>query len=327
MPTLNITSTTLVYGDTTVNSNPKYRFLDWTRKQEGESCTNPKNEQFTVDPSASLSIFNGTRTTSIDGTTAFSVTQSPLDASIYRFTATGGTLPAFRTDRNLALSGVAVTMTMNANATVSMTVTVGTPFATTIAGDTILITGLNTGDSAGVFSTLNQGYWTVIGVITNKNITLARPAGVLFTAASEVVTPSSNTNVLNFTGTGVQLNDKVEISAGFAVATQKSFTIATVTPNWFEVVSTTPLALENAIIPGAAGMAFYKFSKRYVRVETDQEAAIQANGDSGQTQRISPRIIADPDNMAFYDKYGPMWSLVVVNRSTTTMICNVISVE
>lgn len=328
MPTLNVTSIVLAYGDTSVpNANPKFRFLDWTRKQEGISCTNPKNEQFTVDPSSSLLIFNGVRTTSIDGTTAFSVTQSPLDPSRYRFTATGGTAPVFRTDRNLTLTGVAVTMTLNANATVTASATIGNPFVTALVGDTVLITGVNTGDATGVFNLLNQGYWNIIGVTSAVNITLARPAGILFTGTTETVTPTSNTNFTAFSATGVQLNDKVELSAGFAVPSQRSYSIAAVTPSWFEVVSTAPLALENAILPGASGMTFYKFSKRFVRVETDQEAAVQANGDNGQTQRLSPQIAGDSDNMAFYDKYGPTWALTVVNRSTSVMTVNVISVE
>jgi hypothetical protein len=323
--TLNIGTSIIAYGDMTINSNPKRRYVDWTRVFQGITVTNPKSEQFSIDPSASLTIFSGTRTTTLDGTTAFTITASSLDPSRFRFTWVSGTNPGFRTDRGLALNGVQTTVIINRNGTATFTLNSGT-WGSTVAGDTLFIPGSTTGDTAGPFNVLNEGYWVVLNTV-GAVLNATRPIGAVFQGAAQVATPTSNIQIQAFSATGVQITDKVDISAGFSAGTLRTFQLVAVNPKWFEISSQIPIALDSTITPTASGLQFFKQVKQLVAIETDQECAIQANGDTGQTQRVIPLIAGDPENTGWYQKWGPMWSLVIVNRTSSPLNVVVISVE
>ena len=48
----------------------------------------------------------------------------------------------------------------------------------------------------------------------------------------------------------------------------------------------------------------------------------------GVERAAAPRVVGDTNQMAHFEKWGPVWSLVVVNRSTTaTMTVNLITAE
>lgn len=325
---LNLVSSAAAYGDNTVSANPKRRFFDWSRNFQGIAVTNPRSEQFTVDPSATLNAFNGTRATSIDGTTTFNVTQSALDPSIYRFTAVSGTLPAFRIDRGITLSGQTIGFGVNTNGSVTISApsASSTVFNSVVVGDTLLIPGLVTGETVSPFDPMNTGYWTVLSVAT-RQLTVTRATGQVFSGATQTGLVASNGQFQVFSGTGVQPNDKVELSAGFSLSSLRNYTIVNVAPTFFEVVSTIPLAIESGIIPGVSGLQVYKFSKRFLRVETDQEAAVQFNGDTGQLCRLSPLIPEDSEQASWIEKLGATWSLSVVNRSVSPMAVSIFSAE
>lgn len=323
--TLNIGSSIVAYGDSTINSNPKRRYVDWTRTQQNWPVINPKSEQFSVDPNSSLVIFTGQRTILADGTTAWTVTSSSLDPTRFRFTWTGGTAPALRTDRAITLNTLALAIAINVNGSASFTLTAGS-WGTTAVGDTLFLPGTSTGDTAGPFSVLNEGYWTVLSV-QGLVVTATRPTGTTFQGATETKTVTSNAQVQTFSGAGVQVTDKVELSAGFSAGSLRTYPVVAINPKWFEVTSTIPVALDSAIVPGATGLSFYKFSKQYTRVEADQECAIQANGDTGQTNRVVPFIAGDVDNTGWTERWGPCWSLTVVNRTSSVLNIVVISCE
>lgn len=323
--TLNVGTSIVAYGDSTINSNPRRRFVDWTRLAQGIAVANPKSEQFSIDPLATLAVFNGQRALLIDGTTQFSITASPLDASRFRITWTGGTAPGFRTDRGLVLNGIAVTVAVNPNGSAAFSLASGT-WGTTIPGDTLYIPGTTTGDAAGVFSPLNEGYWIVLSV-TGTTLLATRPIGNLFQGASQIATPTANSQVQTFSATGVQTTDKVELTSGFSLGSLRTYPVVTVTPSYIEIQSTIPMALDSGATPGNAGMVFYKLAKRYVRIEADQECAIQANGDTGTSQRIAPLFASDQESTGWYEKWGPMWSLNIVNRTASVLNVVVISVE
>lgn len=323
--TLNIGTSVVAYGDTTINSNPKRRFVDWTRTQQGVPVVNPKSEQFSVDPSSSLAIFNGTRSTSADGTTAWTVTASSLDPTRFRFTNSSGTAPALRTDRGLTLNTIAVTVAILTNGSATFTLASGT-WGTAVAGDTLFIPGVSTGDTAGPFSSLNEGYWTILSV-AGLVLTATRPASVVFQGVNETKTVTANVQVQAFSAAGVQTTDKVELSAGFSAGSLRTYSVVAVNPKWFEVTSAIPVALESNIIPGVNGMTFYKFTKQYVRVEADQECAIQANGSTDQTMRVVPFVAGDPDNTGWFEKWGSMWSLTIVNRTSVPLNVVIVSME
>jgi len=327
MSLLNLTTKIVAFSDQVASSNPLQKNVDWTRDIQGIFVSNPKSDGFTVDPGSSLLIFNGLRTTTIDGTTTFAVTLSSLDQSVYRFTVTAGTPMGTRTDRALTLNGIAVTFAANINQTADVTVPALAPFdfSAVSAGDTVFVPGPTTGDASTPFSVLNQGFWQVLSVVNSKHLVLARFAGEQFSGTSETQTLTASSQFQAFSSTGVQVGDTVDISAGFSPGTHRTFVVKTVTSQFFEIVSTTPIAQESGIMPGATGLIFYTQGRTFLYIETDQEAAVQVNNDFGQTQRISPIVAADPAQVGVYMKRGAVFALTLVNRSTSPLHALVIS--
>lgn len=323
MGTLSLTSTTVAFSDATATggSDPLLKHFDWKRSIQ-VSINNPESRHLSLESAGTEVVFNGTRTITLDGTTQLTVTLSPLNSSCYRFTYASGTLPGFRTSRSFSLSGKAVTIVANTNGTATWS-TSSTAFSAVQAGDILFVPGTSTGDTASLFNSSNEGFWTVL-VASSTSVTLLR-SGDTSEGVSEVVTPADN-KVQAFTSSGVQVGDTVDVSAGFSVLAQKSFTVSTVTATWFEVISTSPLPLQTAT-PGATGVAFYTKCKKFIRIESDQEVVARVNGDSTDICRITPWSSGDSRYVGEYTKVGPVWSLTIYNRSTTIANVLLISVE
>lgn len=328
MSVIDIHSTIIMYDNNGVaTQNPQRKYVDWQRHVTSVTVEQPSIREYVAQPGELLSIFSGTRSTAIDGTSAFKIETSAVAESGYRITHTGGTAPAFRTDRGLTLNGEQVVVTINNNATAEFALTGAGVFTGTQVGDTVFIPHILTGDDTNVFNANNGGFWTVLAVAAKK-LTLARRVGEDFVGSAETVTLTSSSQLVAFSATGVQRDDSMEVTAGFSSVTQKSFVVTEVTPTWIEFTSTEALPLETAVIPTAAGLTFYSDAKRFIRVEVDQEAAVRMNGDTGSTNRLSPRVAGDVENVAHFEKWGPVWDLKVLNRSSTSpMRVTVISAE
>src|SRR3990172_4099701 len=115
---LNLSLLIQAYTDATTTSNPKKRIPDVSKALLSIPVEDPRGDYFTLDAQQSLSVFNGTRTTSIDNTTEFTLALSTLASNRYRFTHTAGTAPAFRTDRALTAIGSLITIIVNTNNTI-----------------------------------------------------------------------------------------------------------------------------------------------------------------------------------------------------------------
>lgn len=324
---LEVHSTILVYGDQEANSNPQRRFVDWARHLSGYAVENPLIKEFVAAPGELLNIFSGTRSTSIDGTTQFNLSLNPLYSGVYRLTHNGtGTAPAFRTLRSNTVNGNQVQLTVNNNATLKMQSLNPVSFTASV-GDVLFIPGVSTGDVASPFNPNNEGFWTVIAV-SGPTLTLVRPVGTSFVGVNETVTPITTTAWYIFSAAGVQVDDSMEISAGFSLVTQKTYAVQTVTHQWVEFTSTEALPIESNVLPGATGVTFYTDAKRFIRLEADQPARIKLNGDTSEFYRIEPRIVGDPESVGHFEIWGPCWDLKVLNKSVySSMKLTVISVE
>lgn len=226
---LRIVKQIVAFGDGSPTNHPKLRYVDWNRDISDIPVQNPRSEGHTIAPGAEKVIFDGTRTTFIDGTTAFSVALVPGTSDRYRFRWTGGTNPGFRTDRALDLTGATVSVIINQNQTVNLNITAGTPtFAGVVAGDTLWIPTIDDGVTS-PFSPANHGFWTVIAA-TSASLTLQRPTDCDFEALTEtgVVVTAAN-QVQSFSAAGVQVGDSLDVSLGFAPATLRNFRIVGVT--------------------------------------------------------------------------------------------------
>lgn len=327
MSVLTLILQALAYDDASATSNPTQIRINRRPSVVNIPVDNPETESWPLDPSAVSTVIDGTRTLTLDGTTALSLALSSLDPSRYRITWTGGTNPGLRTDRGLTLNGVALTLASLPNLTLTVTAA-GTPFAAVQVGDVVFIPGTSTGDTAGPFNPLNEGFWSVLAVGgSGANVTLARAAGTIFSGASEAVTPTGNSQLQAFASTGVQVGDTVDISAGFAAPAQHAYEIVTVTPKSIEFISTAPLANQVGALPGVAGLVIYTNAKRLVLIETDQEIAVRINGDTLNHLRLQPWIAGVPNLVAPFEIVGTVWKLVLVNLSSTVAHVVVASAE
>jgi len=322
MSILNQALSIVIYDDADSTNNPLQQYSDW-RRSVLSTVSNPQIKKYKIQPNSSSTIFSGARTTLIDGTTAFSIALNTYNSSAYRITRTGGTSPAFRTDRGLTLTGMTITVAINNNSTATFT-TSGGSFAAVQVGDILFVPSALTGDAAlaNPISVVNGGFWTILASSVSA-ITVMRDGD--FSGVAEAAVLTDNAQLQAFTSTGIQINDTLEISNGFSVITQKTFKVSTITPSWVEFISTTPLPLETGILPTNSGMTFYTDAKRWVRIEVDQEAVGRFNGDTTNTNRISPRTAGDiASGFGHNDKWGTAWSLDIVNRSRTNSMTAII---
>lgn len=326
MSRLTVISQAVAYEDVGASSNPTQNPIGWARTISNLPVENPGTQLLRIAPLTTATIFDGTRSTSLANDSVFALTLSPEDSNRYRITNTGGTAPAFRTARAVDCSSIALTFVVNTNLTVTVTAGSGTPFASALVGDTVFIPGTSTGDTASPFNDLNLGLWTVLSR-SNTSLVLIRFSGTVFSGLGEVVTPTAAAQLLVYSPTGVQVGDTVEIAGGFASTAQHSYEVLAVTPRWIEFQSTSPLGAESGVVPTTSGMLFYITAKRWLRLEGDQEMVVRLNGDAGNTNRVEPVIPGDPDFVGWHEKFGSVWSLVIVNRSTAVLNLVVASAE
>lgn len=328
MAILNIHSNLMIYGDSeSVTSNPKRRYVDWTRHLAGQSVEDPLSQQFSVLPGQTLAIFSGTRTAP-NVNNRYSIALKTGQTSVYRATKySGASAIGFATDRAVSTDGLEATLTVNNNITVTLEVDSGSPFSSVQVGDKLLIPGTTTGDSAGPFNTLNEGVWNVLGVAADS-LTLMRPIETGFVGVEEVVEITDDSQLKVYTLDNVQVGDTLDIVNGFSLVSRKSFVISAVTPDYVEFTSSEPLPEEEDIAMTSGYWSIYSSAKRFLHVEADQPALLAINGDTSQSGRLDPIVVGDPEQTAIYQKWGTVWSLSVTNRSLiSTLHVTVITAE
>lgn len=315
MSTLSLTSKILAFEDRAASSNPLKTPINNTSSLTGIPVSRPATEPVRVEPGATLEVTDASRATSIDGTSAFSLAASLLEAGRYRITNTGGTAPEFRTARTITVSGIVLTIVITANLAAQVTAASGTPFANIQSGDIVSLPGPTTGDASTPFDPQNQGSWVAL-TATDTVLTMARATGTTFSGIGEVVTPSANTQLQAFTTAGVQVGDTVELVSGFADTALRSYPILAVNPSWIEFGYSGPLGAESGIVPTATGMLVYQSAKRWIGLETDQEIVVRVNGDTSDNTKATPWV-AGGVFVGEYRKTGIVWKLVFVNHGTS----------
>lgn len=324
---MNLAFRVLAFNDAP-SSAPARRYPDWTRSMPGLQILSPKANEFVLTPGEVLRVFDGVRSSSIDGTTQFTLSLSTLDDTRYRFAHSGGTAPALRTDRGLALVGQTLTLVANANSTLSLSSSTVGAFAAVQVSDIIFFPGVSTGDAATNFDDRNSDEWAVIAKDgTSTTLQLARLPGVDFTALGQAALVAANTDIQAWSAAGVQVGDKVKISAGFSTPVIQTYTILKVTPKRFEVVATGSLPVAQVAIPGSTGITFYTKAKKFLYVEMDQEGEVRCNGATDDRDTMSPFYPGNPEGVAVFVKTGPTWTLDLVNRAAVPLTALVISAE
>jgi hypothetical protein len=326
MSALTYITKVLAYDDLPKTNNPRRVGIDRTVSLVNIPVENDQTAKFDLDPGASVVAIDGTRSTAQDGTTAYTLTLHPFDPTTYRLTYVSGTAPAFRTDRGLNLETVALTLTVNPNQTLTIEAATGTPFSAVQSGDVVFIPGVSTGDAPSQFNPLNEGSWYCLAT-GGATIVVGRAPGTVFSGSSDSVTPTTTNAIQAFSATGVQVGDTVDISAGFAQNTQRSYEITAVNPFYIEFISTLPLGLESAIEPGVDGLVIYTAAKRFIGIECEEEIVVQYNGDTGNTNRVTPLLAGSRKFTGSALKWGTTWKLVLVNRTQLRHTVTVYSAE
>jgi len=285
MSTLNLLASVLSYDDnisTTVNNNPYKRVPDWSTQIYGLSVKNPQALKYTIGPNSSVTLFDGTRATSIDGTTAFSITF--ISGSTYRLQNTAGTAPNFRTARTLGADATtAFTVSINNNSVVTYTYVNGTApnFGTVQIGDTLYIA------STSPFNILNRGYFKIIGKtatsISVQNISAAAETNIALGV-------NYATDFQIYSAGPVLVGDTLILSSGFSPVTLGSYVITAVTPTFIEFTSTNPLPNEIGILPTASGLVIYNNAKFILYIEVNQNCALQLNSETANNVLIQPAV-------------------------------------
>lgn len=323
MAILNINSRHMAFSDSdSVTANPNKRYFDFLSNFNGIKVSRPESDEGVIPPSGTASLFSGTRTLSIDGTTTFDLSLSIAQPSVYRLAVTAGTVAGFRTTRALTMNAEQITVSVNNNATADFALqsVSAQSFASVQVGDVLFVPGTSTGDAASPFSALNEGFWTVLAVgpvsaVANKKVTVKRLNNQSFQAEAEVVTLTANSQLVAFSSGPVQVGDWMRISAGFSQVSRRTYQITQVTDSWVEFFSSEPLPLQSGILPGASGVAIYSEARNFIRVEVDQDAEIRVNGASVGVP-LTAQSPGNPDGPGWFDVWGVFWDVVLINQNT-----------
>ena len=314
MSILNLLQSVVAYDDTqitTVNNNPFLRVGDWQRNYFGISVNNPLSQKFTIPANASLTLFDGTRTLTLDNTTVVSITNT--SGSTYRISNVSGTLAGFRTNRAIAVDATTQwTVSVNNNSLVTLTNSAGTTpsLGTVVAGD-MLYLGPNSG-----FNVLNQGYYSIVSSTTNS-VSIQNNNAIAETAT---LGSSFATNFLIYASAGVQVGDTMILSAGFSTITLGNYIVTAVTSLFVEFSATSPLPLQASVTPTASGMVFYSACKFLIYLETNQSCVLRINSDVSNNNIVQPFSLDNPGQpdsgiKGLYTKIGPSYRAVIVNQS------------
>jgi hypothetical protein len=315
MNVINVTTQLLAYSDPTLTDNPQLKSIDWTRRLFQIAVSNPMSDAKTLYPGESFQIFDGTRTTTLDGTSVLEIKLLSNTANRYRIKVTSGN-SGFRTGR-LVFSINNVTVQINNNAIANFDFT-GANISNVQVGDTMRISGQLMYDSGPfVFNPLNAGIWKVIG-INGTVVQAVRPTGESFSAANESVTGASS-QVSFYSSSGVQVGDKVSINDTFSTVSRRSYEVLDVTPDSFDFVSGISIPEESGLtyIPGS--LVFYSDSKKLVYIEVDQDAVVRFNDDSSDNNKVTPISAGNQNLIGYLHKFGDSYKVTVINRSINTM--------
>lgn len=323
MGKLNLQVNSIAYEDLNASNNPLVRNFDLQYKAAGMPVQEAVSESFLIPPGATTTVFDGTRSTALANDTALTSSRPDPNKNIYRFTHVAGTNPSFRTDRAIGIDNTSVfSITVN-GPVATLTNTGGTPIDTTLVqvGDVLNLLPL-----CGA-SVANQGKFVVLAKtstsLSYQNLSAVAQSFTVNTA-SDFLVYSNGTS-----GNQIQVGDKVKISAGFSASVFGTFSIAEVTPTWFEIAVAAPngIPLETSVIPSTSGLTFYSAAKKFVLIAAQDKCVARFNGDTSDLNEIEPEVIGNPEKPALMLKQGTAFSLAIKNLSLSPLKVLVASAE
>lgn len=312
MTILNVVNQLLAYDDATESNNPNLKPFDWSRKIYSIPLTNASSDVKKIAPNESVVLFNGTKSSGISGTSV-SLSIVDLANSVYRLTSSGSNV--FRTARAIDTnSSTTCTVSTNNNAIAEFNFSNGT-FTSVQEGDEMLI------KAGGVFGELNAGIWIVVAVAGNI-VSAVRPTGEDFMYGA-LTTPVFGAGfadeLMIYSAAGIRAGDKMSIEGALSSVSRRVYQIKSATPKYVEFVSGVPLPSQSGVAVGASDIIFYSNAKKILYIEADQDAIVQLNGETSESNRLTPQKNGDSTAPAYLHKFGDTWSCTVINRSVNQM--------
>jgi hypothetical protein len=302
------------YSDPSASNNPSLSNFKWAREITGIPASNPISEAFSLAPGETKTIFSGSRTLTVDGTTNFSISLKPLSSSTYKLLATSGTAPGFKTARSTG-----------ADATTQVTAVVNGPIVTfsSTGGTAFNLAAVQVGDLVRIgnlFNILNQGEYKILAK-TATSFTVENQVAV--NEGPITLAAGFADQVRMYSSAGVQIGDTVVIKSGFSSVTFGSYKITDLTDNYIEFYSTAVLPAETGIV--SADLAVYSAAKNLVYLESDQKCTATING--VQMATMEPFIINDSRQPGVFMLKATVYSFAVTNNSLDAASCFVATVE
>lgn len=323
---LDVHGTRVAYSDAVITNNPQKRAFDLSSHRSGLVVENPRSEQTTIAPGETWHAFQTCLELAADATTQYSLRSNTYRPSSYRLEWTGtGTAPGFRQERTIVYPAEGAEVEVKVNNTVTATFRMAVDLSAVKVGDHLFIPGVSTGDGGGVFSEPNCGLWVVLGA-TADSLVCRRPVGQVFQGVDEKVRVSKLFQFQVMAAGGVQVGDTLELGSGFGPIHVGSYRVSAVTSRWVEFLSSEPLPLIEAIVPGPEMLKLYRLARRYLYLEVDQPALVTLNKGTGFP--IQPLQNGDSERTGWFELWSHVWSCEVTNRSTTAHLnCHLLSAE
>jgi hypothetical protein len=304
MSKLNILTSINGYEDDNATNNASRNNFKWTTDLQGIEIKEPKSETVKLAPNQLKSLFSGMATVSDDNTTTYDITLKPSTSNTYIILHNAGTAPQFRTPRSIA-SGATTQVTVTKNGPLLIfTATGGTIWNMTsvVVGDEVRI--------GGVFNLQNQGKFKVISK-TSTSFTVESSAGAAEGPITLGLTFSSQVQI--YSAAGVQIGDKLDITAAFSSASYGTYEITDVASNYIEIFSSKSLPEEIGI---QTELNIYTNQKKFVYIESDKKLNIKINGIISNT--VEPIQFGTKQKPGMFLNTASIYSLEIENKSLDT---------
>ena len=310
MAKLNILTSIQIYKDSSPTNNPLQSTANWTSSNIGVEVSEPETKNLIVASQQRETLFSGVVETSVDNTTTFDLLKKSGVSNTYILRHNSGTAPEFRQERAILVDNTTELSVSKSGSLVTLTHTGGAApdFSSVIFGDVIVL-----GNSFDVF---NRGRFKVLNSTVNS-ITFENIVGV-----AENITLSDSSDLQIFSADGVQVGQKVKISAGFSVYSQDVYEITEVLPDSIEFNSGKQLPEEDDIL---SQIVVYKNSKSIIYLEYDKQCTLIVNG--VERKGLKPLSIGTKKTSGIALEVSDIYSAEIKNESLDQMNVLMITAE
>ena len=298
------------YQDTNPTNNPSMNNFRWNRDIQGIDIREPTSKSLILPAGQTLNLFTGSVATSADLTTTWNIALKAGTSQTYVISKAGGTSPAFRTARTTGADATtAITVTQNATL-LTFSSTAGTPL-------NLIVGGAVVGDDVRIgtlFNAANRGKFKVLAR-TATSFTIENAAGQ---AQGPILLGAGFADQINmFSAAGVQIGDKMDITAQFSSVSFGTYEITDVSPDNVEIYSLQALPTETGISNNPNAFMIYNNAKTFVYIEADQSLEIMIDN-SGTPNKLEPMRAGTSNQPGLFMSSASIKSLNITNKSMET---------